>query len=347
MEKVLDREEFSKIYLEKCANHEDCINKLKELVYTSGLNIEFDLEKEEAYLVTEERKIPMKKQNGIYGETYLLEVQDNLVGFYFKKINATLDFDLEIEVFVKNGDNFRAYTYRQSYFEMDTPWFYYNEYVDGIGKSFSTNCHSAYFTESNIPNRSILSIGEKWYNTIKVNRFKRIDAQKFAFGAIGHHEGYDEFGHRTFLYSPLVESEVVKNNKSELHLLFNDGCGPVQTHEVKRRYYYSGNHDDGSFYPFYKMKENYLNPRKPFQVFSFDDPEILNYCVDILKRDEVVEFYEKMKDYLLTETAGRYINKYCMNILAGIEYYQNIYKSKTPNENIDKFAKMLDLKQVK
>ncbi len=339
---------FDEIYLEKCLNHQDCLEKLQELFYASSLNIEFDYDKKEAYLITEEHKIPMKKINGIFNQGYILEVGDNLVGFYFKRISGCLDFDLELEVIVKEENNFQSFTFRQDYFGNGGPWFYYNEYVDGIARSFSTNCHSVHFTESNIPNRSVASIADNWFGPIKVKRFTKIDAKKFAFGAIGCHNGYDELGKSTYFYSPFVETEVIKKNKSEVRSLINDGSGaPVQTYEVKRKYNYTGDPDDGRFYPYFNMSEKYLNPRKPFEVYNYDDPKILDYSVNVLQRDEFQEFYQEMKQYLLNQSVGKYINKYCMNILAGIEYYQYIYQdSKTEDKN-EKFVRLLDLKNTK
>lgn len=321
---ILGCEDFRNIYIEKCHTYQDCLDKLNELFITSGIDIRYDKEKGEAYLITEASEIPMMKHYGALPEAYSVEVDNKLIGFYFKLFGGMFGFGVEMEVIVKEDNNFQSYAFKQSYFEDGAPWFYYDEFINGESKSFSSNGHVAHFNTSNVPSRSALATINRWGDDIKVGRFTRIKGNSLAFGGICRHTGDYKKGNEVYIYVPTVHSESIKNNKSEERLMFVDTIGPAQICETRRKYYYTGNADDGTYFPYYDNKSKDLEPFAKLKVFEIDDPEILNYCIDVLQRFENIIFYDDMKEYLLNQPVGKYISKYFMHLLNGIEYYQNL-----------------------
>lgn len=314
---------FSNTYIEKCKNYQECLEKLQELFITSGVDIEYDDKKEEAFFISESRKIPMKRLDGPHREAYCLEIGDKLIGFYFDFSGAMLGFGVDMELMVKDGKNFQSYAFKQSYFDNSNPWFYYDEYIDGKSKGFSSNGHIIYFNESNVPSRSALSTINRWGDDLKVSMFKRINGHKLSFGGMHRHKGYEN-GKEVFNYIPTVSSEVIKNGKSEERSMMVDSIGPVQTYEVKKKYNYTGKADNGMYYPYYEHKSRELTPFAKFKVFEVTDPEILDYCIDVLNRNENKLFYYDIMEYLMKQPVNQYLSKYFRHLTDGIEYYHSL-----------------------
>lgn len=340
---VRKNKSLSGTYIEKCQNYQDCLDKLQELFITSGVDIEYDAEREEAFLNCESHRIPMKKLNGSHREAYQLEIDDKLIGFYFDFSGAMLGFGVNMELIVKEGKNFQSYAFKQSYFDNSNPWFYYDEYVDGKSTGFSSNGHIIYFNESNVPSRSALETINRWGDDLKGSRFKRINAHRFSFGGMHRHKAYEN-GKEVFNYIPTVSSEVIKNGKSEERAMIIDSIGPAQIYEVKKKYNYTGNEKDGMYFPYYEYKSKELTPFSGLKVFEPNDPEILNYCVSILKRSENRLFYYDIMEYLIQQPVNQYMQKYFQHLTDGIEYYQNLNCEEVKVE-LDKALKLTDHKK--
>lgn len=344
MNSIVNDKNIDDTYIEKCKNYQECLNKLKELFSTSGVEIEYNDKLEEAYLHTESRDIPMKKLNGCHREAYSIEVDNKLIGFYFDFTGAMFGFGVDMEVIVKEGKNFQSYAFKQSYFENGSPWFYYDEYMNGTSRGFSSNGHIIYFNESNVPTRSVLSTINRWGDDLKIGRFTSINAQKFAFGGMHRLIDYDKDGSSIYTYIPTVESENIKRNKSEVRSMIVDTIGPTQIYEVKRRYHYTGDESFGIFFPYFKSSDKDLVSFAKLQVFNADDPKILDYCIDVLKRPENQLFYYDIMEYLNKQPVKKYMSKYFTHLTKGIEYYQNLNQADVNTKNVE-FAKALKLMQ--
>lgn len=334
MESLKVKDIFNDIYIEKCKNAQECEDKLRELISVSGLDIDFDIDNEEAYLNLPHKRLKMKKGRG---DVYYIQYDNKIIGIEFKGSWACLGFSIDLEVFISEGNNFQSYQYKQNYFNNGAPWFYYNDYIDGVAHEFACNGHMAHFRDANAMMRDTLGILNSWGIEAK-NKRKKLNYHEFAFGGTEEQIGYDENGKSKFIHIPTVSSININKGNCEEHSLIVDHI--VQLYEVKSRYFYK-NQDGGLLVPSYDHTESkYIDPKNAIKTFDIEDPELMKFCINILRQPCNKKIFKENKEYLSNLPVYKYISKYYQDLVNGIEYYQNLENY----EQTEDIAKNLNLR---
>lgn len=318
--------------IEKVNNLNDSLKKLNELFGAMNLNIEFDFQKQEAVLISDGKKIPMKKNN----DYYFVEHLGNEIGFRFSQYSLTFHYGAKLEVIKISGTDFEVVSYIQddNLKGYESPHFTYVDYKNNLANIFFADGHIVEFIKSNKMDYNVDDISKRWGIAVKDIKNQKTEFSDLLYGAGQQLYGLDKKGDKLYNYIPISSLNVIKNNCGRKKFLMHSYPAVFMgecSYKIK-----SSLQSGGVPLANYKKIHEKVLMDPSMNYIKCNNPKCLEWSLEILKNPEARKVFESVLAVIKNKPVYFYISIYYQHLIEGLAYYINVADPREENMDDEK-----------
>lgn len=318
-EKEILNKSDKKLY--KVNNVRESLYKLNELFDTMGLNINYDYEKSEAYIVLNGKSVKMKKGNNCF----YIKTGNRLIGFSFATTHLMFNFGTIMDVIIASGKDVKYLEYCQgkSFDNFDHPYTIFLSYVDGkINQFFSDNRYIE-FTEGNTINFKLAELIRDWKLDYKHSAFERPYYHEFGCGTKEERIFDDKIREIGKIYLPVSSLDLVDKRKGrKRNVIATDHECLYEDYEYYLKHHKDMDRTRLSFYDTFGGR-TLVDPNLPENSARYPDEKCLDFSLKIITLDEARRVYEDVVRDIKLENAYKYLSLYFGELIESVRCYQN------------------------
>lgn len=305
----------------KVNNDRESLYKLNELFDTMGVNINYDFENSEAYIILNGQSTKMKKGSNCF----YIKNGNELIGFSFATTNLMFNYGAIMDVIIASGKDVKYLEFCQgkSVDNFDHPYTIFLSYVDGKINQFYSDNRYIEFTQGNTINFKLAELIRLWELNFKHSIFERPYYHEFGCGTKEKRIFDKNIREVGKIFLPVSSLDLVDRYKGRKRSVIATECDCLyEDYEYFLKHHKSMDSTRLAFYDTFGGRV-LVDPNKPENGARYPDERCLDFSLKIITLDEARKVYEDVVQEIKRENAYKYISFYFGELIESVRCYQS------------------------